>query len=150
MGRFIFVSFGLLVVFLSLSGTAADCPPDWSSYEGSCYRVFEQKMNWEDAEKFCTQQQTGGHLVSFQSSEEADFVVSLTSPILRDSFVWTGLSDVWKECSFEWSDGSDLSYKDNYQFVFSEYECVASKTKNNKWRIIPCTKLEYFVCEFQA
>uniref|UniRef100_A0A1L8D661 BATXCTL12 n=1 Tax=Bothrops atrox TaxID=8725 RepID=A0A1L8D661_BOTAT len=150
MGRFLFVSFGLLVVFLSLSGTAADCPSGWSSYEGSCYKVFKERMNWEDAEKFCTQQQTGGHLVSFQSREEADFVVSLTSPILRDSFVWTGLGDVWKGCSFEWSDGTDLSYKDNYQFVVTEYECVASKTTENQWWSRDCTKLAYVVCKIQA
>uniref|UniRef100_A0A1L8D6H8 BATXCTL8 n=1 Tax=Bothrops atrox TaxID=8725 RepID=A0A1L8D6H8_BOTAT len=148
MGRFIFVSFGLLVVFLSLSGTAADCPPDWSSYEGHCYRFFKKWMDWDDAEEFCTQQQTGGHLVSFQSREEANFVRSLTSPILKADVVWIGLGDVWNKCRFEWTDGMEFDYAD-YYFI-AEYECVASKPTDNKWWIIPCTRRENFVCEFQA
>uniref|UniRef100_A0A1L8D6F6 BATXCTL24 n=1 Tax=Bothrops atrox TaxID=8725 RepID=A0A1L8D6F6_BOTAT len=146
MGRFIFVSFGLLVVAVSLSGTGADCPPDWSSYEGSCYKLFEQRMNWEDAENLCTLQRKESHLVSFHSSEEVDFVVSLTYPILGADLVWTGLSNIWNECRLEWSDGTKV----NYDASGSGSECVASKTTDNQWWSFPCTRLEYVVCEFQA
>ncbi|KAK9400325.1 VENOM COMPONENT: C-type lectin-snaclec-subunit-beta 3 like [Crotalus adamanteus] len=97
MGRFIFVSFGLLVVFLSLSGTAADCPPGWSSYEGHCYKPFNEAKNWADAENFCTQQHTGGHLVSFHSTEETDFVGKLAFQTFGQSIFWIGLSNVWND-----------------------------------------------------
>ncbi|KAG5858201.1 venom C-type lectin precursor [Bothrops jararaca] len=146
MGRFIFVSFGLLVVFLSLSGTVADCPSDWSPYGGHCYKLFKQRMNWADAENLCAQQRKESHLVSFHSSEEVDFLVSLTFPILGPDLYWTGLSNIWNGCSFEWSDGTKV----NYNAWASESECVASKTTDNQWWSFPCTRLQYFVCEFQA
>nr|Q5FZI5.1 RecName: Full=Snaclec trimecetin subunit beta; Flags: Precursor [Protobothrops mucrosquamatus]AAW69916.1 trimecetin beta-chain precursor [Protobothrops mucrosquamatus] len=144
MGRFIFVSFGLLVVFLSLSGTAADCPSDWSSFRRYCYQVFQQKMNWEDAEKFCTQQHRGSHLVSFHSSEEVDFVVSKTLPILKANFVWMGLSNVWNECAKEWSDGTKLDYK----AWSGQSDCITSKTTDNQWLSMDCSSKRYVVCKF--
>uniref|UniRef100_A0A1L8D648 BATXCTL22 n=1 Tax=Bothrops atrox TaxID=8725 RepID=A0A1L8D648_BOTAT len=146
MGRFIFVSFGLLVVAVSLSGTAADCPSGWSSYEGHCYKLFQQKMNWANAERWCAQQRKECHLVSFHSSEEVDFVVSLTYPILGPDLFWTGLSNIWKECSFEWSDGTEF----NYNNWSSESECVAAKSTDNQWLSFPCTRGGQVVCKFQA
>uniref|UniRef100_A0A1L8D672 BATXCTL2 n=1 Tax=Bothrops atrox TaxID=8725 RepID=A0A1L8D672_BOTAT len=146
MGRFLFVSFCLLVVFLSLSGTAADCPSDWSSYEGHCYRVFNEPKNWADAENFCTQQQTGGHLVSFQSKEEADFVLKLVQQSMDHGIFWMGLSNLWNQCNWQWSDGAILKYKDWPE----ESYCLYFKSKNNKWRSRACTQVAYFICEFQA
>ncbi|XP_039174580.1 snaclec 1 isoform X2 [Crotalus tigris] len=148
MGRFICVSFGLLVVFLSLSGTGAGfcCPLGWSSYEGHCYRVFQQEMTWEDAEKFCTQQHKGSHLVSFRSSEEADFLVSITYPVLKADLVWTGLRDIWNKCKLEWSDGTKLDYK----AWSEESECIISKTTDNQWLSRACSKTHNVVCKFQA
>nr|Q71RP9.1 RecName: Full=Snaclec stejaggregin-A subunit beta-2; Flags: Precursor [Trimeresurus stejnegeri]AAQ15168.1 stejaggregin-A beta chain-2 [Trimeresurus stejnegeri] len=148
MGQFIFVSFGLLVVLLSLSGAGAGfcCPLGWSSYDLYCYKVFKQQMNWTDAEKFCTEQHTGSHLVSFHSSEEADFVVNMTYPILKLDFVWIGLSNVWNQCNSEWSDGTKLDYKD----WSGESECIASKTVENQWWTKSCSRTHYVVCKFQA
>uniref|UniRef100_A0A194AS24 C-type lectin 14b n=1 Tax=Sistrurus miliarius barbouri TaxID=8759 RepID=A0A194AS24_SISMB len=146
MGRFLFVSFSLLVVFLSLSGTGADCPSDWSSYEGHCYRVFQQRMNWEDAEKFCAQQRKESHLVSFRSSEEVDFLVSITYPILKAHLVWIGMSNVWNECRLEWTDGTKVDYKEWSE----EPECIISKTTDNQWLSTPCSRTYSFVCKFQA
>uniref|UniRef100_A0A1L8D6G9 BATXCTL18 n=1 Tax=Bothrops atrox TaxID=8725 RepID=A0A1L8D6G9_BOTAT len=146
MGRFIFVSFGLLVVFLSLSGTAADCPPGWSYYEGSCYKVFQERMNWADAERWCTLQQIHSHLVSFHSSEEVDFVVKLAFPILKYELVWTGLSNIWKECNWRWSDGARLDYK----AWGSGSQCVASKSTDNQWWSRDCKEKLYFICEFET
>uniref|UniRef100_T1DMN7 Lectin_beta-CohPH-4 n=1 Tax=Crotalus helleri TaxID=8741 RepID=T1DMN7_CROHE len=146
MGRLVFVSFGLLVVFLSLSGTGADCPSDWSSYEGHCYRVFQREMTWEAAEQFCAQQRKESHLVSFHSSEEVDFLVSITYPILKADLVWIGLSNVWNECRLEWTDGTKVDYKEWTE----EPECVVSKTTDNQWISRPCSRTYSFVCKFQA
>nr|E2DQZ5.1 RecName: Full=Snaclec jerdonuxin subunit beta; Flags: Precursor [Protobothrops jerdonii]ADK56181.1 jerdonuxin beta chain [Protobothrops jerdonii] len=148
MVRFIFVSFGLLVVFLSLSGIGAGfcCPWGWSSYDEHCYQVFQQKMNWEDAEKFCIQQHKGSHLVSFHSSEEVDLVTSKTFPILKHDFVWMGLSNVWNECTREWSDGTKLDYK----AWSGQSDCIVSKTTDNQWLSMDCSSKRYIVCKFQA
>nr|UMK70501.1 C-type lectin 3 [Tropidolaemus subannulatus] len=116
MGRFIFVSFGLLVVFLSLSGTGADfkCPSEWYAYDQHCYRIINKPQTWADAEKFCKKQAKGGHLVSIQSSGEADFVAWMVTQNIETPFhyVWIGLrvQNKKKQCSTEWSDGSSVSY----------------------------------------
>nr|Q9YGN4.1 RecName: Full=Snaclec salmorin subunit B; Flags: Precursor [Gloydius brevicaudus]AAD18056.1 fibrinogen clotting inhibitor B chain [Gloydius brevicaudus] len=145
MGRFIFVSFGLLVVFVSLSGTGADCPSGWSSYEGHCYKLFNQQSQWAHAEKFCTLQHTGGHLVSFHSTEEADFVVKLAFQNFGHGIFWMGLSNVWNQCSWQWSNAAKLKYE-----AWAEIYCVYFKSTNNKWRSRACRMEAYFVCEFQA
>nr|UMW88217.1 C-type lectin [Pseudocerastes urarachnoides] len=146
MGRFISVSFGLLVVFLSLSGTGADCPSDWSSHEGHCYKVFKLLKTWEDAEKFCTEQVNGGHLVSFRSSEEVDFMIKLAYPILKASLVWIGLSDYWRDCHWKWSDGAKLDYK----AWSDEPNCFVAKTTDNQWLRWKCNSSRYFVCKLPA
>nr|I7ICN3.1 RecName: Full=Snaclec rhinocetin subunit beta; AltName: Full=C-type lectin like protein 2; Flags: Precursor [Bitis rhinoceros]CCH15162.1 C-type lectin like protein 2 [Bitis rhinoceros] len=145
MGRFIFLSSGLLVVFLSLSGTGADqgCLPDWTLYEGYCYKVFKEKKTWADAEKFCKEQANGGHLVSLQSSEEVDFMVHQTFPILRYDFVWIGLSDFSRDCQWKWSDYSKLFYK----AWNNEPNCFVCKTTDNQWLRRDCNRQQYFVCK---
>ncbi|XP_039174600.1 C-type lectin lectoxin-Lei1-like isoform X4 [Crotalus tigris] len=99
MGRLIFVSFGLLVVFLSLSGTGADsdCPSGWSFFDQHCYRVFKQRMTWADAERSCSRKAEGGHLASIQSLAESAYVAQLASSPPRLSNVWIGLSGSRKD-----------------------------------------------------
>nr|AAL66390.1 antithrombin 1 B chain [Deinagkistrodon acutus] len=148
MGRFIFVSFGLLVVFLSLRGTGAGfcCPLRWSSYEGHCYLVVKEKKTWDDAEKFCTEQRKGGHLVSVHSREEADFLVHLAYPILDLSLIWMGLSNMWNDCKREWSDGTKLDFKS----WAKTSDCLIGKTDgDNQWLNMDCSKKHYFVCKFK-
>uniref|UniRef100_T1DH48 C-type lectin 1b n=1 Tax=Crotalus horridus TaxID=35024 RepID=T1DH48_CROHD len=164
MGRFIFVSFGLLVVFLSLSGTEAGfcCPSGWSSYDRYCYKPFQQEMTWADAENFCTQQHTGSHLVSFHSTEEVDFVVKMTHQSLKTNFVWIGANNIWnpepppqsahgaslsfQKCNWQWSDGS----KPDYEEWHEQFECLISRTFDNQWLSMDCGDTCSFVCKFEA
>nr|Q9YGN5.1 RecName: Full=Snaclec salmorin subunit A; Flags: Precursor [Gloydius brevicaudus]AAD18055.1 fibrinogen clotting inhibitor A chain [Gloydius brevicaudus] len=153
MGRFIFVSFGLLVVFLSLSGTGADffCPSGWGSNNGHCYQAFNQRMTWEDAERFCSAQAKGGHLVSIETRAEADFVAHVVAERIETSFphVWIGLRDEGKEqqCSSEWSDGSSVSYEN---WIEAESKtCLGLELDSNyhKWVNVYCGQRNPFVCE---
>nr|UMK70475.1 C-type lectin 3 [Bitis atropos] len=151
MGRFIFLSSGLLVVFLSLSGTGAgeDCPSDWSSHEGHCYKVFKLFKNWDDAEKFCRKQLKAAHLVSIESKEEADFVAELVSRTLRKAKydVWIGLRDDDKKqhCSSHWTDGSSVSYEN----VVGERVCyvLEKETGYRTWVALQCWNDHPFVCK---
>nr|APB93444.1 snaclec-7 [Vipera ammodytes ammodytes] len=143
MGRFISVSFSFLVVFLSLSGTGADCPSDWSSHEGHCYKVFKERKTWEDAEKFCTEQARGGHLISLKSTEEVDFMIKLAYPILKADLVWIGLRDFWRDCHMGWRDHAQLLYK----AWSDEPNCFAAKTTDNQWLRRKCNSSQYFVCQ---
>nr|D1MGU0.1 RecName: Full=Snaclec jerdonibitin subunit alpha; AltName: Full=TJ-GPIb-bp subunit alpha; Flags: Precursor [Protobothrops jerdonii]ACZ34293.1 TJ-GPIb-bp alpha chain [Protobothrops jerdonii] len=152
MGRFIFVSFGLLVVFLSLSGTGADCPFDWSSFRQYCYRVFKQLKTWEDAERFCSEQVKGARLVSIESYREAVFVAQLLSENIKatKSHVWIGLSveNKGQQCSSKWSDGSSVSYE-NLVKPFSK-KCFVLKKESefHKWFNVYCGQQHLFMCKF--
>uniref|UniRef100_Q6X5T2 Snaclec 6 n=1 Tax=Bitis arietans TaxID=8692 RepID=SL6_BITAR len=148
MGRFIFVSFGLLVMFLSLSGTEAGvcCPFGWSGYDQNCYKAFEELMTWADAEKFCTQQHKGSHLLSLHNIAEADFVVKTTVSGSKDGVIWMGLSDVWNECNWGWTDGAQLDYK--AWNVASN--CFIFKTAENNWSRTDCSGTHNFVCKSPA
>ncbi|XP_015685588.1 snaclec jerdonibitin subunit alpha [Protobothrops mucrosquamatus] len=152
MGRFIFVSFGLLVVFLSLSGTGADCPSDWSSFCRYCYKPFKQLKTWEDAERFCSEQVKGAHLVSIESYREAVFVAQLLSEDIKTTkyHVWIGLSvqNRGQQCTSEWSDGSRVSYE-NLVKPFSK-KCFVLKKESEfrKWFNVYCRQQHLFMCKF--
>uniref|UniRef100_A0A1L8D6B3 BATXCTL41 n=1 Tax=Bothrops atrox TaxID=8725 RepID=A0A1L8D6B3_BOTAT len=152
MGRFIFVSFGLLVGFLSLSGTAADCPSGWSSYEGNCYKFFQQKMNWADAERFCSEQAKGGHLVSIKIySRETDFVGDLVTKNIQSSdlYVWIGLRVENKEqqCSSKWSDGSSVSYENVVGRTVKKCFALEKDLGFVLWINLYCAQKNPFVCK---
>nr|2VRP_B Chain B, AGGRETIN BETA CHAIN [Calloselasma rhodostoma] len=123
-----------------------DCPSGWSSYEGHCYKPFNEPKNWADAERFCKLQPKHSHLVSFQSAEEADFVVKLTRPRLKANLVWMGLSNIWHGCNWQWSDGARLNYKDWQE----QSECLAFRGVHTEWLNMDCSSTCSFVCKFKA
>nr|UMK70480.1 C-type lectin 8 [Bitis atropos] len=152
MGRFIFLSSGLLVVFLSLSGTgaASDCASGWTAYDQHCYRAFEEPKSWDDAEKFCTEQANGGHLVSIQSTQEANFVAQLVSGFI--SYIWIGLRDRRKEqqCSSEWNDGSKVIYVHWREGESQMCQVLTIWSGFRKWDNIDCARHYPFICKFPA
>uniref|UniRef100_A0A6B2F3W9 C-type lectin domain-containing protein n=1 Tax=Bothriechis nigroviridis TaxID=88079 RepID=A0A6B2F3W9_BOTNI len=145
MGRLIFVSFGLLVVFLSLSGTGADsdCPPDWSSYRQYCYRPVKEPQNWYEAERFCSEQAEGGHLVSMENYLEATFVgiVLYENKQYLTRYVWIGLriQNEGQKCS-------SLSYEN----LVDPFECfmVATQRGYRTWFKVSCDQQHSFMCKF--
>nr|P23806.2 RecName: Full=Snaclec coagulation factor IX/factor X-binding protein subunit A; Short=IX/X-bp subunit A; Flags: Precursor [Protobothrops flavoviridis]BAA11887.1 factor IX/factor X binding protein A chain [Protobothrops flavoviridis] len=151
MGRFIFMSFGLLVVAASLRGTGADCLSGWSSYEGHCYKAFEKYKTWEDAERVCTEQAKGAHLVSIESSGEADFVAQLVTQNMKrlDFYIWIGLrvQGKVKQCNSEWSDGSSVSYENWIEAESKTCLGLEKETDFRKWVNIYCGQQNPFVCE---
>ncbi|XP_039174590.1 snaclec coagulation factor IX-binding protein subunit A-like isoform X2 [Crotalus tigris] len=152
MGRFLFVSFGLLVVFLSLSGTGADfdCPSGWSAYDQYCYQIFKHLRTWEDAERFCSQQAKGGHLVSIESDGEADFVAQLVAENIKtdENYVWIGLrvQNKGQQCGTKWSDGSSVSYE-NWVERESKTCLGLEQETNHKWVNLYCGHRNTFVCK---
>uniref|UniRef100_A0A194AML9 C-type lectin 8b n=1 Tax=Agkistrodon piscivorus TaxID=8715 RepID=A0A194AML9_9SAUR len=154
MGRFIFVSFSLLVVFLSLSGTGADfdCPSGWSAYDQYCYQVVKQLKTWADAEWFCTKEAKGGHLVSIESAGEADFVAQLVAENIKTTKydVWIGLrvQNKGQQCSSEWSDGSSISYENLIKPSTKKCFGLKKETGYRNWLNVHCGKENPFICKF--
>uniref|UniRef100_J3SBN5 C-type lectin 19 n=1 Tax=Crotalus adamanteus TaxID=8729 RepID=J3SBN5_CROAD len=154
MGRFIFVSFSLLVVFLSLSGTGADfdCPSGWSAYDRYCYKVMKRLKTWDDAERFCTEQEKGAHLVSIESAGEADFVAQLVAEnIMKNKYyVWIGLriQGEEKQCNTKWSDGSSVSYENLVKPYSKKCFGLKKETGFRTWRNVQCAQEKLFFVQF--
>ncbi|XP_058047709.1 uncharacterized protein LOC131202621 [Ahaetulla prasina] len=112
MGRFIFVSLGLLVVAFSLNGAkGCCCPSDWLPENGFCYKVFNEHKNWNDAETFCRTYKPGCHLASIHGSEESTELAEYVSDYLKSGGnVWIGLNDPQKQRSWQWTDRSQSNY----------------------------------------
>ncbi|XP_070610649.1 snaclec subunit B-like [Erythrolamprus reginae] len=148
MGPFTFVSLGLLVVAFPLKGSAMDCPSGWSSYDKYCYKVFDERKNWVEAEKFCLEQKTGSHVASILSSEEGSYVSNLALKSLKQPSMWIGLSNLWNQCSWQWSDGSSLSY----EAWGDGPDCVIMHLKPGSidWYNIECKSSLPFTCKFLA
>merc|ERR1712179_260915 len=93
-------------VKLSSSTTTGECPDGWLMYEGKCYgHPKDKKLSWADAESYCQSWSSGAHLASIHSEELKKFV--------NDNFpwnLWLGGSDIDKEGSWVWSDGTLWSY----------------------------------------
>uniref|UniRef100_A0A194AP78 C-type lectin 9a n=1 Tax=Agkistrodon contortrix contortrix TaxID=8713 RepID=A0A194AP78_AGKCO len=155
MGRFIFVSFGLLVVFLSLSGAKGNnCPHDWLPMNGLCYKIFDERKAWEDAERFCRKYKPGCHLASFhQYGESLEIAEYISDYHKGQAEVWIGLWDKKKDFSWEWTDRSctdyltwDKNQPDHYQ---NKEFCVelVSLTGYRLWNDQVCGSKNAFLCQ---
>nr|Q9YGP1.1 RecName: Full=C-type lectin TsL; AltName: Full=Galactose-binding lectin; Short=CTL; Flags: Precursor [Trimeresurus stejnegeri]AAD17252.1 C-type lectin [Trimeresurus stejnegeri] len=155
MGRFIFVSFGLLVVFLSLSGAKGSCcTNDSLPMNGMCYKIFDEPKTWEDAEMFCRKYKPGCHLASFHRlAESLDIAEYISDYHKRQAEVWIGLLDRKKDFSWEWTDRSCTDYLNwdkNQPDHYKDKEfCVelVSLTGYHRWNDQVCESKNSFLCQ---
>ncbi|XP_045898361.1 lactose-binding lectin l-2-like [Micropterus dolomieu] len=123
----------------------------WQSFNGRYYKYVATQMTWADAELNCVSE--GANLVSIHSLEEEDFVKSLTKNVDHEvkARSWIGLSDVHKEGSWMWSDGSAVDFDiwspgqpDNAR---GNEHCVHINYVNDlKWNDIPCSMTRTSIC----
>jgi hypothetical protein len=74
-----------------------ECPGKWKLFEGYCYLVVMNKVNWTEAEKDCNNK--GGHLASIHSADENSFIHSLA--LSNGSWgLWIGGTDSAVEVGF--------------------------------------------------
>uniref|UniRef100_A0A182C5Y9 C-type lectin n=1 Tax=Phalotris mertensi TaxID=1260334 RepID=A0A182C5Y9_9SAUR len=167
MGRFIFLTLSLLVVTVSLNGIGADhpCPTDWSPFEHFCYKFFKEQKTWDEAERFCVQEQNGSHLASIQSWAESAYVARLVLIHVptsnnrlvsrKDSCVYIGLNDPEKNGTWEWIDGSNFGYtswetlqpnnRDDKQYCV----VLTKRSKYLGWNNVNCESKRFFICKLQ-
>ncbi|MHC4248043.1 MAG: lectin-like protein [Planctomycetota bacterium] len=91
---------------VSVVPSASTQPREPVSFGGHRYKLYEQKMAWHDAKRFC--EERGGHLVTITSKEENDFVTSLARA--SGDFVWIGFSDEAREGEWEWVTGEPSTF----------------------------------------
>ncbi|XP_034260875.1 C-type lectin lectoxin-Phi1 [Pantherophis guttatus] len=157
MGRFIFASLSLLVVAFYLSGIGADhhCPFGWLSHNVSCYKFFKNWMTWDQAQRFCMEQQENGHLASIKDVEVSFTLSNHISERLKFLDVWIGLRLSKRKGIWEWSDGSNITHTSWEQGepnnFFNKEFCVAltAGSRYLQWNDKDCTHRHPFVCTFQ-
>nr|XP_006815866.1 PREDICTED: macrophage mannose receptor 1-like [Saccoglossus kowalevskii] len=90
--------------------TEETCYDNWIEYGDYCFkaysRVYEEKLNWYGARSFC--RGMGADLASFHSQAEEQQVIQQTNKYYET--YWYGLNDIDQEGTYQWSDGSTVTY----------------------------------------
>ncbi|XP_053302130.1 lactose-binding lectin l-2 [Pleuronectes platessa] len=85
------------------------CEVAWFKFNNRYYKYVSIHMNWTDAELYCVSQ--GANLVSIHSLDEQNFIKTLIKNFDHaEGRTWIGLSDLHKEGSWMWSDGSAVNF----------------------------------------
>ncbi|XP_071966136.1 uncharacterized protein [Antedon mediterranea] len=102
------------------------CPPDWTAYNGSCYRYFsDDNANWQTARSAC--QNVGADLVVISSQAENDFVGSLIS-----AKAWIGFRDIDEEGLFVWVETGECTNYTSKTFTIL-YSVKVNKYIRTTW-----------------
>lgn len=127
-------------------------PSEAQKWNGNYYMVYEDSMEWDEAEKQC--EAMGGHLVTITTSGEQNFINSLE---LECTDYWMGGTDVDVEGKWRWITGEDWQYEnwhekqpDNDMQIENYLALVTSW--DNEWNDVPvegATGDLGFICEWE-
>ncbi|KAM9802748.1 secretory phospholipase A2 receptor-like isoform 2-T2 [Syngnathus typhle] len=117
----------------------------WEEFAGFCYKAFEDKKNWADAQTVCMK--LGANLVSILSEVEEKWVKKASD--LDTSDMWTGLNDLSVLGMFEWSDHHEVTFTNwaPEEPKNSEKDCVAMSQMTGKWKQMSCELPNSFMCK---
>ena len=124
-----------------------ECPPDWSLFRESCYKVHTSPNTWDVAAKKCLD--LNSKFVDITNSEENVFVANLVATVNFDR-AWIGLSDRQQENLFIWTDGSYSAFK-NWGTLEpngnTSENCVFIDRNSFKWADVGCNYSYRSICE---
>ncbi|KAF3849178.1 hypothetical protein F7725_015675 [Dissostichus mawsoni] len=121
---------------------------DWYEFGDFCYKPFEDKKTWHDAQRTC--RAMGAELVSILSMTEQSWLESYL--YMATSDVWTGLTDLVVTGMFTWSDEHMVTFtywapgEPNNHDGFHE-DCVEMLYQTGRWNDVSCTELNTYICK---
>lgn len=123
-------------------------PTRWLLFNGSCFKEFKTRLNFTDAKQACDKMNSS--LASIHSAQEHDFIYRHV--LSKDSSpTFIGFDDIANEGTFEWSDGSAVTYTNwaggNPDNFGQGQDCSVIATHwNGLWDDIACFNLRQFIC----
>ncbi|EDL01253.1 CD209 antigen-like protein B isoform a [Mus musculus] len=125
------------------------CPWDWTFLLGNCYFFSKSQRNWNDAVTAC--KEVKAQLVIINSDEEQTFLQQTSK---AKGPTWMGLSDLKKEATWLWVDGSTLSSR--FQKYWNrgepnnigEEDCV--EFAGDGWNDSKCELKKFWICKKSA
>ena len=97
--------FNAMLNYISVEG---DCPDEWTSIAGGCYKFLPEKYNWEDAKEAC--HMLHGWLVEIESEEQNDAIHDEAKKQDGWKTAWIGLTDTAEEGEWVWSSGKATDF----------------------------------------
>ena len=156
--------FNAMLNYISVEG---DCPDEWTSIAGGCYKFLPEKYNWEDAKEAC--HMLHGWLVEIESEEQNDAIHDEAKKQDGWKKAWIGLTDEAEEGEWVWSSGKATSFTNwaprepsNHKSKANEMQgedCVLlninpggpkkSWTTPKKWNDSSCSAKHNVICQYE-
>ena len=124
-----------------ITGRAA-CDVGWSGFGNSCYKLFDQAVQFTRATDLC--QNETARLVEIQSQSENSFVTSLVTSVAS---AWIGYNDITWEGHWTWINTGKGGNFSNWAPGNPNSSGDCAKIEKTQWDDVPCSSLQPFVCE---
>ncbi|KAL4233231.1 C-type lectin domain 4 [Mactra antiquata] len=142
-----------VLLLLTISVEATDCPNGWLAYEGSCYLLGHKTLTFNDAVVFCSNQ--SAFVVHVETSMENNFLkyflqemnsydywIGMTDAVTENQWLWHGTDSEVE--FFDWAPGEPHNLQNN------EDCAVFGDTINEQWADVDCSSKRKPVCELKA
>ena len=103
--RAIRIAFSIKVLWF-----VAVCPDDFVEHDGKCYGSPPQLATWWEAKTHCSQIGSSYNLVVIEDESEYERIKDKIQSHSNGQQFWIGLRETEARDTFEWVDGSSLSY----------------------------------------
>ncbi|XP_068705736.1 uncharacterized protein [Montipora foliosa] len=124
------------------------CPDNWIYFKGYCYQKVSSCDSWSNSQSRCAA--LGANLPSVHSQEENVFLQNLHN----GENGWLGLSDINREGTFVWSDGTRFDFHywaTNQPNNFRNEDCVHTlgtlPAHRFKWNDVNCSSCHEYSCK---
>ncbi|XP_071803953.1 C-type lectin-like [Asterias amurensis] len=112
------------------------CPFGWESWGGSCYKLLEGTMNWQEGKLKC--QEMGWEMVLPLSTEENDYVIQLSKTA---EYVWLNCNDIKTDGQWDCIPTEFLNWGPGEPNGGSGSGCaqIVNGWTGNNWNDAPCS-----------